>query len=104
MQLDCRICQTTSQVLALLPVDLDRLGDETVPVLGVTVPELLLQGLVREPLILRETKLEREAAWRAVGGIDLEAGDLECLKAVGEDLGVGGLDEVLDLRGALLEN
>lgn len=104
MQLDCRICQTAGQVLALLPVDLDGLRDETIPVLGVTVPELLLQCLILEPLVLSEAKLEREAAWRAVGGIDLEAGDLECLKAVGEDLGIGGLDEVLDLRGALLEN
>ena len=70
--------------------------------MGVSVPELLLQCLVLEPLVLRESKLEREAAGRAA--IDFEAGDLECLEALGEDLRVGRLNEVLDLGRALFED
>ena len=96
--------QAGSQVLVLLPVDLDGLGDETLPVLGLPEPELLLDCLVLEPLVLLEAKLQGEAAGRALGVVELESRDLECVEALGKDLGVGGLDEVVDLRRGLLED
>jgi hypothetical protein len=85
-------------------VNLDRLGDKTVPILSVSVPELLLECLVREPLVFREAKFEGEAARRAVRVVDLEARNFECLEAVGEDERVGGLDEVVDFGRRLLED
>jgi hypothetical protein len=103
VQLYGRVCEAACQVLALLPVDLDRLGDQAFPIFGGAVPELLFQCLVLEPLVLGETKLEREALGRALGVVELEAGDLEGLEAVCENFGVGGLDEVLNLGRALLE-
>lgn len=104
MQLYGRVCEATGQVLALLPVDLDGLRDQAFPVLGGAVPELLLQCLVLKPLVLGESELEREALRRTLGVVELEAGDLESLEAVCEDFGVGGLNEVLNLRWTLLED
>ncbi len=40
----------------------------------------------------------------ANGRLQLCCLDAVCLEAVGENLGVGGLDEVLDLWGTLLED
>ena len=71
------------------------------PVLGLPEPELLLEHLVFEVFVVGEAELEREAARLLV---DLKASDLERLEALGEDLGVGGLDEVLNLLWALLED
>jgi hypothetical protein len=99
-----RVGQASCEVLVLLPVDLDRLRHEALPVLGLPEPELLLNSLVLEPLVLLEAELQGEAAGRALGVVELESRDLECVEALGEDLGVGGLDEVVDLRRGLLKN
>ena len=104
MQLYGRVCEAAGQVLALLPVDFDGLRDQAFPVRGSAVPELLLQCLVLEPLVLGESELKREALGRALGVVELEAGDLESLEAVCKDLGVAWLYEVLDLLWTLFED
>lgn len=91
------------QVLALLPVNLDGLGDVAGPaVLAVAPPEVLGQGLVGEELVVLELKGDGDAAGVAVG--ELEALNINVLEGLDEDLGVAGVDVFVNLSGGLLES
>jgi len=91
------------QILALLPLDVDGLGDETGPAVLVEAPvELLLENLVLEPVVLLELPLEGDGARVTVR--ELEALNGEAGQGVEEELGVAGLDVLIDLGRGLLEN
>ena len=85
-------------------MDQDRLRHQTSPILRLPEPKFLLDGLVLEVFVVLEAEFEREAARRALGVLELESGDLERIEALGEDFGVGRLDEVVDLWRRLLED
>ena len=91
------------QVLALLPLDVDGLRDETGPAVLVEAPvELLLENLVLEPFVLLELPLEGDRARVAVG--KLEALNSEAGQGVEKELGVAGLNVLVNLGRRLLEN
>lgn len=91
------------QVLALLPLDVDGLGDEAGPaVLVVAPPELLLNDLVLEPVVLLELPLEGDAAGVALG--ELEALDSQVGEGLEEELRVAGLDVLVNIGRSLLED
>lgn len=92
-----------SQVLALLPLDVDGLGNETSPAVLVETPvELLLKNLVLEPLVLLELPLDGDGARVAVG--KLEALNGEAGQGVEEELRVARLDVLVNLGRGLLED
>lgn len=82
-------------------MNLDRLAHQPRPLARLAEPELLLQYAVLEPLVLGEPELQAEVARRLV---EVEARDFECGEALGEDLRVRGLDEVVDFGRRLLED
>lgn len=89
------------KILTGLPLDLDRLGDEASPlVVGVAPPELLLEDLVLKELVLAELPPDGDAA-RVTGG-ELEALDGQVGQVVEKQVGVGGLDVLVNIRGRLL--
>ncbi|KAI6771905.1 hypothetical protein HG530_002863 [Fusarium avenaceum] len=91
------------QILALLPLDVDGLGDEAGPAVLVEAPEeLLLEHLVLEPFVLLELPLEGDGAGVAVG--ELEALNGQASEGVEEELGVAGLDVLVNLGRGLLED
>lgn len=91
------------QILALLPLDVDRLRDETGPAVLVEAPvELLLENLVLEPFVLLELPLDGDGARVAVG--ELEALNGEAGQSVEEELGVAGLNVLVNLGRGLLED
>lgn len=91
------------QVLALLPLDVDGLRNETGPaVLVVAPPELLLDDLVLEPVVLLELPLEGDAAGVALG--ELEALDGQVGEGLEEELRVAGLDVLVNIGRSLLED
>lgn len=94
----------TGQILLLrLPLDFNRLGNETGPaVLGVAPPELLLEDGVLEEFVLLKLELDGDAAGIALG--QLEALDREVLEVVDQSGRVNRLDELVNLRGSLGED
>ena len=94
------------QVLALLPANGHGLADEAGPaVLGVAVPELLLEDGVLEVVVGVELEADGDAAGVALGAVgDLEVGDGDVLQGGQEEGGVGGLDVLVDVGGGLLED
>jgi hypothetical protein len=64
--------------------------------------ELLLENLVLEPVVLLELPLEGDGARVTVR--ELEALNGEAGQGVEEELGVAGLDVLIDLGRGLLEN
>jgi hypothetical protein len=56
-------------------------------------PEFLAQNLVLEPIVRTELEVNLKTAR---GRVDLEARDVYSLETFGEDIGVRGLEEVID--------
>lgn len=97
--------EAVGQVLAGLPVDVDGLGDEAGVVLGGAPPELLLEDLVLEVLVVAELEADGDGARVAVLAVlELEAGDGDVLEGGQEEGGVLGLDVLVNLGGRLLED
>lgn len=91
------------QVLVGLPVDLDRLTDETRPAILVAAPpELLLEDLVLKVLVLAELELDGNAARVAVG--QLESLHRQVDEGAQQDGRVSRLDVLIDIRRSLLED